>query len=138
MQRLLLLLACGLLTVVPGCRGVMRGGAATVETEAETVTFNAGGIYKIRLPGNPASGYRWRMVQAPDRAVATLDLVEFKREPLGRPGSTGERIFTFRGIAAGQTTVVFEYLRPGEPEKKAAQRRTFKLIVGPRPFGSAP
>jgi len=93
------------------------GGVRTVEV---------GDLLLVRLPGNPSTGYMWRVAE--ESAPGVLEL---EGEPRFDPeypnvcGSPGTYTFRFRARAAGTTRLVLVYERTWEQDVLD----TFEILV---------
>lgn len=125
---------CGLLLILPGCRGLSasrpgRDSPVAGVPSAETITVSAGETFKIELPENPTTGYLWVVSQSPTSGVAVLESSRYRPPSGGVVGAGGQKTFTFRAVGPGDTRVAFEYRRPWEKNVRPAQVRQYILIV---------
>lgn len=115
------LLACVLLA------SWMRVSSA--ETNAITVT--AGEKFRISLPYNSSTGYKWQFPTAPDAKLIKLVNTEYSRSNPKAIGSGGDETWTFKALAEGKTELKFAYSRPWESGAKPAQATNFVIVIKP-------
>lgn len=93
---------------------------------AGTTALSVGQSAVIALPGNPSTGYSWRLDTARSENATILgieDLGYAKSEPAEgatpRVGAPASYRFRITGAAAGTARLVFEYVQPwvGEPAR---------------------
>ena len=113
---------------VVGGAAPMVGGAAPVEH----VEVAVGATFDLRLPANPTTGFQWKLQGALD---AHLALVSETYEPDAPPagsepmvGRGGTAHFVFKGVSAGEATVVLGYLRAWD-KGAAPMSRTVQVVV---------
>ena len=97
----------------------------------DSITLRPGGQLKLTLASNPTTGYYWTMVDG-DETVVALDDHFYTPDPApeGLVGGGGRQIFTFRGLAPGQTTVRLSYQR-SEEDVADTLKLKFKVIDQP-------
>jgi inhibitor of cysteine peptidase len=79
---------------------------------ANSVTMNVSDTLQISLADNSAStGYTWQLESVSSGALESTGAPS--TEPGSEPGSPGETVFSFEGVAAGQATVVLSLRAPG-------------------------
>jgi inhibitor of cysteine peptidase len=97
-------------------------------TDPETaIQVTAGEEFSIVLAGNPTTGYTWQ-VHTDGRHLELLEQT-FERGGEG-VGAGGQEIFRFRALAAGETEIACEYLRPWEEER--LESKCFRVTVQDR------
>jgi len=101
-------------TLMAGCGGNKK---ETVEDNSKTlgnVTYeaiqvNAGEEFQVTLDSNPTTGYEWSITTVPDPKVVSKVGSKFiaptDADTLGAPG---REVWTFKGVGAGKTDIVFE------------------------------
>jgi predicted secreted protein len=82
--------------------------------------------FTVTLCSNPSTGYAWAEPAIADTAIVKHDGAVDGAPASPMPGAPGERIFTFTGIAAGETTIAFGYAGPAP---SAAAEWTLELTV---------
>jgi predicted secreted protein len=86
----------------------------------QLITIQSGETFELVVPSNSSTGYRWNIVPELDETI--LQFVEqgyIAEEPV-MPGSGGMEVWTFRGVSAGDTTIVLGYYPPdndADPEE---------------------
>jgi predicted secreted protein len=80
----------------------------------------------VRLPADPASGYRWSYELSKDRALYPSG--ETPRFMAAPGAATGDQVFTFRAEAPGTTGVRFSYRNPDAPQMPAAKTIAFDVV----------
>lgn len=93
------------------------------------IQVEAGKPFAIRFQSSPGTGYNWVLAAEPDKK-----LLEFLGEKMAEPGSglLGGRetfVWTFRALAAGETEIAMNYVRPWEKEAAPARTHVFKVKI---------
>lgn len=96
-----------------------------------TVTVEVGQKVRIRLQGNPTTGYRWEVENILGQAVIQLGQIEYVSNAPQAIGIGGEFVVLFRAVRPGSATVVLGYRRPWEKSKPPEQTFTVHLDVKP-------
>jgi predicted secreted protein len=128
-----------------GIAGAMAARSASPGTAAEKVIVTVtapmsaakpvpvaapvGSTFTIDLASNQTTGYSWRLVKAPSKAVLVSLGSTFAGPTEGRLGMGGIETWTFRAIGAGKVTLVLEYVRPWEKGTKPAKTQAFVVSV---------
>ena len=126
------LVAVIFLSVLAGCGG-SGGGAATQPVEkgaaddGQAVTLSQGQELRVRLEGNPTTGFTWEVQNLPA-------VLEAKGEPVYVSGGTaigsgGTYTFTFAGKQAGDGQLTLIYHRTFETGVPPEQTYTLKVTV---------
>jgi inhibitor of cysteine peptidase len=108
------------------------GGAVmiTPESNGRTIELRSDQELFVRLPGNPAMGYRWSLAAAPAAVLKLEGLPSVERDPAG--GGAGEpvvEIWRFTIAHTGQQVLVFDYRLPWETEAPPARQLSFTVTV---------
>ena len=93
--------------------------APTVKPTGSDVYVIDGGTVTFAFASNPTTGYTWEVAQDGTSVKQTKDWYEAEPEARGKvatAGSGGTQYYTFEAVAAGKTTLTFNYLRPWETE----------------------
>jgi len=117
------------LTLAVGLGVTLLAPMAARAAEAER-TGAVGDSYVLELDGNPSTGYRWKLSEAKSENLRILRIDDLgygaAQSPPGKliVGAPASYRFRVTLLAAGSTTIVFEYLRPweGQAIKTFAQR----------------
>lgn len=135
-------LSCGLALVA--CReGVGLGTPTPTPTAAASVTLTAaydgktlriavGQAIVVTLDSNATTGYKWRLRQPLDEAVAKLEGSEYV-PPTATPGlvgAGGQEVWQFTATGKGQTALAMEYVRTFEATPVPARTFSVTLVVG--------
>jgi predicted secreted protein len=126
-------LAISTLTAAALAAGCGGDGVKTFDEPKGTLSVKAGEEFRIVLAENPSTGYLWRFRQPPDPAVVRLTGRRFDLEDGGeeRAGAGGDRIFTFRAVRRGSTTMYLENVfTGGERGRRPADTRRLRVDVG--------
>lgn len=123
------LLLCGLAVLLSGCipdilntkpevKGVVADpGNRTLSDPAEvsTVDLSVGDTLRVRLNGNPSTGYLWKLVNSWDSTVFSLVAEDYESDPNPEKmvGVGGSFVFEFSALKPGELTVDFGHARPG-------------------------
>jgi inhibitor of cysteine peptidase len=100
----------------------------TPESNGRTVEVRTDQELVVRLPGNPAMGYRWSLAAAPAAVLKLEGLPQLERDPAGAGGPVVE-IWRFTTAHAGQQVLVFDYRLPWETEAPPARQLSFTVTV---------
>ncbi len=85
----------------------------------------------VRLPSNPATGYRWVYVEPKD-AVLKVDgpsTYEAAQSAGSTVGAGGTEIWKLAPLKAGRQQLRFEYRRPWEQDVAPSQVATYAVTV---------
>jgi inhibitor of cysteine peptidase len=115
----LLLTSCSALSSTPIPTATLPPTAETPNTLPEPtdptqlITVKAGETFKLVLPSNSSTGYRWNIVPELDETIVQFVEQSYIAEQPVMPGSGGVDVWTFRAGSAGDTTIVLGYYPPG-------------------------
>jgi inhibitor of cysteine peptidase len=97
------------------------------EAHPARVTIRLGDTLIVRLPENPAGGYRWTLTTVDS---ARLEMAEHRYEPTrAGVGSAGASIWTFVPKKAGRTRLELKKLRPWSPGEPAGEPFAVSLEI---------
>lgn len=82
----------------------------------ENMELAVGQSKSITLPGNPTTGYLWRVADAPQTVQVDVTL-EDSKAPLGMVGCPRASIVTVTAKKVGQGVIKLVYARPWEKDK---------------------
>ncbi len=102
----------------------------TQADNGESVTLAQGDILKIELPSNPSTGYSWHIASNSNDVLAPVGQPQFSlgsQTPM--PGAGGTETFTFKAVAAGESTLTLIYNRPWETNVTPTPNDTFTVTV---------
>lgn len=89
----------------------------------------AGQSLAVYLPGNPTTGYSWKLVGGTGDVVEAAGEVEYVPENTGLMGSGGVFVFRLRAVGKGSAALRFEYRRPWEKDKPALYQAAVDVAV---------
>jgi inhibitor of cysteine peptidase len=119
---LLLVAACSL-----AGRGAPGGAVMiTPESNGRTIELRSDQELLVRLPGNPAMGYRWSLAAAPAAVLKLEGLPAVERDPGGGPVV---EIWRFTTAHTGRQVLVFDYRLPWETDAPPARQLSFTVTV---------
>jgi inhibitor of cysteine peptidase len=134
--------ALGALTItvflVAACASIGRGsshagGSVTITPESAGRTIELRSVQEllVRLPSNPATGYRWSLAAAPADVLKLEGLPSFERYPggAGAVGAPGIEIWRFSLARKGQQILRFDYRLPWEADAPPARQLSFTVTV---------
>ena len=125
-----LLPAAVLLLVLSAC-----GGKATLTPEfvisepGKSLEVTAGNEFKIVIESNPSTGYHWDLIGDLDANLLQFISNEYRASEPVMPGSGGKEVWTFKALAAGETTITLGYYPPSNDPVEPAQTVTFTVVV---------
>ncbi len=103
--------------------------------------LHLGNIVVIRLPGNPASGYRWQeLPTAPSLMVVRPTVRPQYVAPTPSSGEshpTGTFIFAYQAVQPGNGTIRLQYVHPGDPTRPRDAFSVNVIVSGPTHSASA-
>lgn len=102
-----------------------------IDQAASGQDFNLspGQIVELRLPENPTTGFRWKLISDPTPACKLLS--DSFAAAGNRPGQGGNHTWTLQAEQKGECFISLTYQRSFEPSA-AAQSFTVRLHVGDR------
>lgn len=95
------------------------------EDAGKTFPLESGGKARIKLKGNPTTGFLWEVAQNNPKLLKQLDKGTVIRPKDAPPGAGGFQLFEFQALAAGKVELELIYRRPFEKGVKPA--KTYKL-----------
>jgi inhibitor of cysteine peptidase len=95
----------------------------------ESKVVKVGEDLTIELESNPTTGYEWKMTTKPDASILGLTTDTYEAPTSSLAGAPGKRIFRFKALKAGKTTIVFENSRSWEKDEPPAQTHTVAVEV---------
>ena len=101
----------------------------TPESAGRTIELRWDQELLVRLPNNPATGYRWSLAAAPATVLKLEGLPALERDPNGRGGAAVVEIWRFTTVHAGQQVLVFDYRLPWETDAPSARQLSFTVTV---------
>jgi inhibitor of cysteine peptidase len=102
----------------------------TPESNGRTVELRTDQELVVRLPGNPAMGYRWLLAAAPAAVLKLEGLPQLERDPAGAgAGGPVVEIWRFTTARTGQQVLVFDYRLPWETDAPPARQLSFTVTV---------
>jgi len=122
-----------LITVSPGlCAGKKQQVSKedTIPTDSgKTIQCNVNSTFSIVLDSNPTTGYRWQLASSQNGALLKLIGSQYRAPETELAGAGGEEIWSFKALSVGQTTIIFEYMRPWEKGKEPIKRTVFTVHI---------
>jgi inhibitor of cysteine peptidase len=113
---------------------ILSNGVNAVNSD---IVINASTIQPnvtIALPANPNTGYQW-IIKTYDKTLLHLAYSHYTHVNTSRIGTGGRMVYTFtvvkRPMASKKTLLVFNYMRPWEPEKNTLQRVVINFQANP-------
>ena len=85
--------------------------------------------FSIILDANPTTGYQWQLANPFDEKILKLIGSDYKAPKTKRVGAGGKEIWTFKALAAGQTTISFKYVRSWEKDKEPGKSIAFAVNI---------
>jgi predicted secreted protein len=90
----------------------------------------AGSQATVELKGNPTTGYTWiHEIANPDIIKEVAYEYISDQEDDDVVGVGGTFIFTFKGLAEGETEITFNYQRPWEEDVEPEETITYAVVV---------
>lgn len=95
---------------------------------SQPITVTAGEIFTIVMDSNPSTGYHWEVSGALDEAHLELVSREYTGSEPVLPGSGGVDVWTFKAVAAGETTLTLGNYPPGDGTT-STQETQFSITI---------
>ena len=127
-------LAAGLCATLAACGVISDVSDALTLTEAndgQTMTVMNGTRFRVKLAGNPTTGYTWSLGDLNAGVVETVGPSVFTTDsaPSGMVGVGGKEVWTFAAKKPGRETIRLAYARSWEKDQPAAKTVTFVIDV---------
>lgn len=126
MKKILLLLVS--ILSLSACTSGGSDDIFQISDPAKQLEAAVGGEFKIVIAANPSTGYHWELMGELDESVVQFISREYRADEPVMPGSGGVDVWTFKALAAGESTIVLGYYPPSTGEE-AEQIVTFTLTV---------
>ena len=96
----------------------------------EAVEAFVGQTLRIRLRGNPSTGFTWVVKRLKGESVAQQGKLVFEKgeAAAGMVGAGGTVVVPFKALKPGPTTVLLEYKRPWE-QKDPARAQVLRFVI---------
>ena len=120
MKKIILLIV--VVTLLASCSREVSDPEVAIET-------SVGQEFKVVVESNPSTGYHWELTEELDRSIVEFVSRDYRADQPVQPGSGGSDIFTFKAIAAGETTITLGQYPPSNETTEPAQTKTFTVIV---------
>jgi predicted secreted protein len=95
----------------------------------ESKTVKVGEEFKVELESNPTTGFDWQMTTRPDETILGLTGDEFVSSNTSAVGAPGVRTWRFKALKAGNTNMVFQYMRSWEKDVPPAKTHSLSVTV---------
>jgi len=83
----------------------------------------------INLRGNPSTGFAWILTSTNGNSVVATAPSTYSTDPGGGVGGGGTFLFSFQAVEPGETTLLFDYLQPWNPDSRAQTFATTILVA---------
>ncbi|MEL7563060.1 protease inhibitor I42 family protein [Dehalogenimonas sp. 4OHTPN] len=93
------------------------------------VTVAKPGSVIVTLASNPSTGFSWAEAVIGDGALLSQYSRQFVEPSLMMPGAAGKDVWTFKTLAAGVTTIKFEYSQSWQGGQQDAWTLTLNITV---------
>ena len=100
------------------------------ESNGRTIELRTDQELLVRLPGNPATGYRWSLAAAPAAVLKLEGLPALEQNSAGvGVGGPVVEIWRFTTAHTGQQVLVFDYRLPWDTDAPPALQLSFTVTV---------
>lgn len=111
-------------------------GPAPQNAEAardSVIRARVGEEFTVTLRANATTGYSWALADSLDPALLAHVRNDYVPDPApqGMVGSGGHERWTFRALAAGETSIFLRYARAWEHRSAAAATAAFRVVIRP-------
>lgn len=110
-----------------GCS--LRTANYTEADSGKTIEASVGKQFTISLKGNATTGYVWQMAKGTDSKIVKKISDKYTAYNTGRVGSGGDHVWTYKAVAAGETTITLNYLRTWDKPVAPANTLKYKIKV---------
>ena len=131
MKRLPILLLIIVLAALAISAYIARNPSVIRINEADagkTIELSTGDTLELSLEGNPTTGYTWEVLSG-QALLEQMSEVEFSAASQQLVGSSGQMLFKFEAVAAGETILEMAYLRPFERDVEPLQSYSINIFV---------
>jgi len=97
--------------------------------QSKAIPFRAGTNFTITLRANLSTGYQWQLAKPLDETMLELVSTEYIPYRTQRLGADGKRLFTFKALKAGETTIYLKYVREGEKDKPPEKEQVINISI---------
>jgi len=98
----------------------------TQDMDGKSVSLKVGDTFKVRLLGNPTTGYNWVISDYDSSVVSQIGDVDYHADS-SLVGSGGTYTYQFKALGPGATILTYNYLRSWE--KNVLPYKTFKVTI---------
>jgi inhibitor of cysteine peptidase len=123
-----LLLCIVFMLALSSCKSGASDEMFQISDPAKQLEAAAVNEFKIVIAANPSTGYHWELAGELDEEIVQFVSREYRAGKPVMPGSGGVDVWTFKAVAAGETTITLGYYPPSSGEE-AEQVVTFSLTV---------
>jgi predicted secreted protein len=95
----------------------------------EQIRVLAGKQFSITLHANHTTGYSWRLAKPLDPATLRQISDDYHAATSDAVGASGEEVWTFESVAAGNAELDFEYVRPFEKDAKPMKKAKYSIVI---------
>jgi predicted secreted protein len=117
------------LLLVPAAPAAAKEVKLTRKASGKTITLAKGDLLRVTLTENPSTGYGRRLARKPAAAILGLRANHFEAGPQdpGEVGVPGTRIFKWRALKAGTTSLRIGNYPPGAKKPSSNFRLTVRV-----------
>jgi inhibitor of cysteine peptidase len=114
------------------------------EDAGKRTRVDVGQTLVIRIPGNPTTGFQWKVASVTGDAVTAQGQATYVPSVAAGnvAGAGGTYLFSFRAVKPGSSTISLVYQRPWEKDKTPAGTFVTTIDVGgaqaPKPAAPTP
>jgi inhibitor of cysteine peptidase len=127
MKNILLLLIS--ILALSACTSGGSDEVFQISDPAKQLEAAAGNEFKIVIASNPSTGYHWELMDELDETIVQFVSREYRADEPVMPGSGGADVWTFKAVAAGETTITLGYYPPSNDPVDPEQVVVFSLTV---------
>ena len=93
-------------------------------------SLKKGDIVKVILNANPSTGYKWQIENIDNSKIKIVEeTYTANKVQSDIVGSGGNKIYLFKAISKGNTSIEFEYSRPFEKELPSKKKLCINLEI---------
>lgn len=96
---------------------------------SKPIQIAAGQQFSIVLDSNRTTGYQWQLSKPLNAAILQKVDNIYESPQTNLTGAGGKDLWTFKAVAAGKTSVQFQYVRPWEKNVAPVKTSTFEITV---------
>jgi inhibitor of cysteine peptidase len=129
MKRFLVFLCTTILLAACSARAEAQQENLVFSDPAKNLEATVGNEFKIVIDSNPSTGYHWELGDDLDESIIKFVSKDYSPKSSAAPGSSGQDVWVFKAIKAGETHITLLYYSPSNEPEEPQQKVTFTVTV---------